>query len=394
MKTYAPLVILMVVFLTVQANAQSVKVDDQFKMSSYLINSIVGADPVTMGDRFIIDSSDDGKERQFPFVYKFGKDIFVSYAEHIDKVVASPTDAMMISRDNGKTWKEKLTKQDFYITSMFKKKGILYGIVYFTYPVSPTTERMIYWTSDDNGKTWSKKEGIVKAPDGKQFKPDGTNRIWGSMLFHRGMKVMKDGSVQGVMYGHFAGDQLYSCVWVKSTDNCTTWQIVSVIATGKPKGETAKAEGYCEPGFAITRDGSILCVMRIGSYLPLYQSRSLDKGLTWSTPVVLPGLKGKSLQSVCPDLLLMKNGVLALTYGRPGTRMAFSADGCGYNWNYAMETYEGETTGYSGIVEQNPGKLLLVSDQGRTGDKALAIWGSFLDVHMKPTATTYTKLKK
>jgi len=347
-----------------------------------------------MVNRFIIDSSDDGKERQFPFVYKFGKNIFVSYSEHIDKVVASPTDAMMISRDNGKTWKEKLTKQDFYITSMFKKKGILYGIVYFTYPVSSTTERMIYWTSDDNGKTWSKKEGIVKAPDGKQFKSDGTNRIWGSMLFHRGMKVMKDGSVQGVMYGHFEGDQLYSCVWVKSTDNCATWQIVSVIATGKPKGESAKAEGYCEPGFAIARDGSILCVMRIGSYLPLYQSRSLDNGLTWSTPVVLPGLKSKSLQSVCPDLLLMKNGVLALTYGRPGTRMAFSADGCGYNWNYAMETYEGETTGYSGIVEQNPGKLLLVSDQGRTGDKALAIWGSFLDVNMKPTDTTDTKLNK
>ena len=349
---------------------------------------------IDIKDHFILDSSDDGKERQFPFIYKFGKNIFVSYCEHIDKVVASPTDAMVISRDNGKSWTEKLRNNDFYISSMFKKAGVLYGIVYFTYPVSSTEERMIYWTSVNNGKTWSKKEGMVKAPDGKHFKPGGMNSIWGSMLFHRGMKVMKDGSIQGVMYGYFDGDPSYSSVWVKSTDNCATWEIVSTIAKGIPEGEPAKAEGYCEPNFAITRDGSILCVMRIGSYLPLYQSRSRDNGLTWSTPVVLPGLSGKSLQSVYPQLLLMKNGVLALTYGRPGTRIAFSTDGCGYNWDYAKETYEGETTGYSGIVESKPGRLLLVSDQGRTGDKALAIWGSFIDVNLKPTSIAGIKTKK
>ncbi|MEO9004968.1 MAG: hypothetical protein ABI288_09535, partial [Ginsengibacter sp.] len=75
------------------------QISNGFKVKAEQIISIAELDKVTMGDRFIIDSSVDGKERQFPFVYKFGKDIFVSYSEHIDEVVASPEDAMMISRD-------------------------------------------------------------------------------------------------------------------------------------------------------------------------------------------------------------------------------------------------------------------------------------------------------
>ena len=254
---------------------------------------------------------------------------------------------------------------------------------------------MIYWTSTNNGKTWSKKEGVVKGPEDKQFSPDGLDGIWGSMLFHRGMKVMKNGSIQGLMYGKFDGEELFSSVWVKSTDNCASWDIVSTIATGKPKAyESIKTEGYPEPSFAITRDGSILCVMRIYSYLPLYQSRSFDNGISWTNPIVLPGLTGTALQSVDPQMLLMENGILVLTYGRPGTRIAFSTDGCGYEWNYSTDTYQGETTGYSGIIESKPGRLLLVSDQGRTGKKALAIWGSFIDVHLTPTTKSTIKLKK
>lgn len=335
---------------------------------------------LSMSSSFQIDISNDGKERQFPFVYKFGNSIFISYSEHHDAVIASPQDAMIISHDNGVTWKNKLRNKDFYMTSMFKKNGTLYGIVYFTYPVSSDKEKMIYWTSKNDGKTWTKHEGVVNAPEGKKFRANGVNRIWGSMLFHRGMQVMKDGSVQGVMYGYFEGDDKYRVVWVKSTDNCATWNIVSTVAYGVPEGDFKKAEGYCEPTFAKTKDGSILCVMRMGSFLPLFQSRSNDNGLTWSKPVELPGLSSDAAQSVDPQLLLMKNGILALTYGRPGDRIALSYDGCGYQWNCSSITREEETTGYTGIVETAPGKLLLIADEGRTGAQQMAIWGSFVHV--------------
>lgn len=333
-----------------------------------------------MAPPFKIDISKDGKERQFPFVYKFRNNIFISYSEHHDAVIASPEDALIISRDNGLTWKKKRTNTDFYFTSMFQKKGTLYGIVYFTYPESPEKEKMIYWTSKDKGDTWTKHEGIVHTLPGKRFTGVKGKSTWGSMLFHRGMQVMKDGSIQGVMYGHFEGDSKYTVVWVKSRDNGANWNMVSIIASGVPEGDYEKAEGFCEPTFAKTKDGSLLCVMRVSSYRPLYQSRSTDKGLTWSAPVKLPGLPDSAMHSVDPQLLLMDNGILALTYGRPGDRVAFSYDGSGYHWNCSTVTRSEETTGYTGIVETGPGKLLLIADQGRTGAKEMAIWGRFIHV--------------
>jgi hypothetical protein len=339
---------------------------------------------INMGKRFKIDVSHNGEDRQFPFVYKFGNNVFISYSEHKDAVIASPVDALMISRDNGKTWKEKQTNKDFYMTSMVEKKGKLYGIVYFTYPVSPHQEKMVYWTSEDDGKTWIQHHGVVNAPNEKQFKPIG-NDTWGSILFHQGMRVMEDGSIQGVMYGHFKGDKKYSVVWVKSTDNCSTWNIMSIIASGVPEGY-ADAQGYCEPTFAKVEDGSILCVMRIDSYKPLFQTRSKDGGATWSKPVMLPGLSQKASQSVDPHLLFMDNGILALSYGRPSDRIAFCSDGSGYKWDKSIISYNGVTTGYTGIVEVEPNKLLLIADQGANwsqGIKEKAIWGRFININIK-----------
>lgn len=338
---------------------------------------------IHLGSRFMIDVAHDNKERQFPFAYKFGKVIFVSYSEHPDAVTDSSAGAIMISRNDGRTWKEKITNPDFGFTSMFKKNNLLYGIDYSTYPISSHQEKMTYWTSNDQGKIWTKHVGVVNAPLGKGFKTKGT---WGSMLFHRGMQVMKDGSIQGPMYGAFQGDKKFSVVWVRSADNCATWNIVSVVASGVPEN-FPKTQGFCEPSFATVKDGSLLCVMRIDSYLPLFQSRSKDGGLTWSKPAELPGLDSSEAESVDPHLLLMNNGILVLSYGRPDTRIAISEDGSGYKWNKSLITYDGVTTGYTGIVEYEPGKLLQIADQGANwskGVKEKAIWGRSISVLLKP----------
>lgn len=334
---------------------------------------------LTMAAPLQIDVSRDGKERQFPFVYRFGNDVFVSYSEHRDAVMASPADAMMISRDNGRSWTKKIIHEDFYITSMVQKGRTLYGVVYFTYPVSATEERMVYWTSKDRGNTWRRHEGRVKVPDSLSLHTGKS--VWGSLLFHRGMEVLPDGTLQGVMYGHLGKEKKYTSVLVRSSDNCKSWHVVSVIAAGVPPDSAyRKAEGYCEPTLARVKDGSLLCVMRVASYLPLFQSRSLDQGRSWTDPVPLPGLGSTEAESVCPQLLLLKTGVLALSYGRPHDRIALSKDGSGRRWDCSTVSYRGETTGYSGIVEIAPGQVLQVSDQGRTGARQMAIWSRVITV--------------
>ena len=43
-------------------------------------------------------------------------------------------------------------------------------------------------------------------------------------------------------------------------------------------------EGFCEAAIQRVADGSLLAVMRTGSYLAMYVARSTDNGVTWTTP--------------------------------------------------------------------------------------------------------------
>lgn len=368
---YLSLLVLIFTVLGCTHTARQSSQSDEWRPDSQQLEKLMSEKDyhcsIQLGNKFFIDIAEKGQHRHFPFAYKFGDNIFVSYSEHDDIIVASPVDALSISRDNGKTWGEKIVNSDFYFTSMFEKDGVLYGITYMTYPISSTQEESVYWTSNDAGRSWSQHYGVVNTSEDLPFTKNGPENggIWGSMEFHRGMEVMEDGSVQGVMYGTFGegADLRASVAWVKSEDNCKTWDIVSVVASGTPPG-FEDTEGYCEPTFAKVKDGTLLCVMRIDGYAPLFQSRSKDGGKTWSEPTQLPGLSPETSYSVDPHLLLTSDKVLLLSYGRPGNKLAFSRDGSGYNWDEYCVTRKEITTGYTGIVEINPGKILLIGDHG------------------------------
>ena len=163
----------------------------------------------------------------------------------------------------------------------------------------------------------------------------------------------RDGKLLAAMQGRFHGDVCERTILVESEDEGRTWGFVSTVAYEHDK----RLDGMCEPVMRQVADGSLVCVLRRGGKLPLAQCRSTDGGRTWSSPELL------TAHGVDPDLLLLSNGVLACTYGRPGLHIMFSEDGCGRAWGYPTEIGSWRSSCYMGIVEQAPGKILLVYDR-------------------------------
>jgi len=260
------------------------------------------------------------------------------------------------TRDKGRTWEE------------------LPASLHEGYPVVVADGRVrsftyILWTRDDGQVYGMRHDWLSGATSWLDAKPftvnipptEGRANQVAGMVVDRSVLREPDGALLATLYGHYAGQPKYNCTLIRSTDDGQTWDYVSTIAYDAD----IPGEGYCEPVMARVADGSLLAVMRTGGGMerkyPMYQSRSLDNGQTWSAPENL------GVYSVDPDLCLMSSGVLACSFGRPTMDIMFSLDGSGHSWTKPTTLFNGSSTCYSGIREVEPGRLLLVYDSNREG---------------------------
>jgi len=357
----------------------------------------IDSDIVAEGDMTTsVTNSPDSPCRQFPFLWQFGDTVIASWSQHTDTYETAPYDAIMVSRDGGKTWGEKQVKQNFYLTSICQLEDeTLFGVNYWTHYVDKRTATVHYWTSDDLGASWTEHEGTIHHETDTSANSGG----WASIVFHRGMRQLPNGTLQGLGYGHYVGDKTYRCVVIESADGGKNWYVTGTVASDAPLDENGTeisgVEGFCEPVMAECADGSLLCMMRIGSNKPLYQSRSYDGGATWTTPEMLPGIKTLSESySVDPDLCLMDNGVLVLTTGRPNAKMLVSLDGSGYLWQENSTPLYTGSTGYTGVRQVGKDRLLVIGDmgsawQGVAAGATYGIWGRFVNVERRTSYAPY-----
>lgn len=163
------------------------------------------------------------------------------------------------------------------------------------------------WNDADGGMTmvvWSRK--AVKLPDGR----NNTER-WSHLL--------------------------------RSTDEGRTWKYFSTVGPGG------------EPAIVRLSPTEQTAVIRGDRNARMKQMFSTDAGKTWSKPVEL------EVGRVLPDLVLMSNGVLACSYGRPASCIMFSLDG-GKTWPSHHVISDKVGFNYTSIREISPGRLLYIHD--------------------------------
>ena len=279
-------------------------------------------------------------------------------------------------------------------SSLRLKNGTALWLGYFTDATAdPRTASVGVGRSNDGGANFTWTTGNVRFPENVMPWKNTAH-----MSFSRSILELDDNSLLATMYGQFVGDPKYRSVLVRSVDGGTNWDYYSTIACNP----NVAGEGYCEPVMQRTPDGSLLAVMRTGPGLTMQCARSTDDGRTWSAPAAMP----EAAKSVEPDLCLMSNGVLAMSYGRPGDQIMFSLDGNGADWTapttiyddtqYRQDHQERATTyGYTSIKEVSPGRLLYVFDSDPDGINAGStsyIQGVYIDVVRLPEPSARTLL--
>jgi hypothetical protein len=345
-------------------------------------------------ESFIVEKAEGERLCAFPAAAAFpikveGRSLtrlFVYFSQTIDDANVPPSVGLRMSDDLGVSWPHYQSHKWFPISLVKLSDGTIGGPSFVTEMIGNeiSHEQRIRWVaSPDHGETWATTEGKLLTPVPMKCVVAGSGR--GGFAFTWVLN-MGNGTLGAALYGCYATDTKYRTVWAHSVDGGVNWSIVSTIAYDPAIGP----EGYCEPTVARVADGSLLCIMRIGSNKPLYQSRSIDEGQTWSEPEVIPGPAPELTYSVLPALRSLPDGKLVLSYGRPDTRMLLSADGSGRNWTSFVTTYDGITTGYTGIAVADENRIFLTGDSGANWHfnfssgfptpNPFTIWGKWVDI--------------
>ncbi len=265
------------------------------------------------------------------------------------------------STDGGRTWQG--ATGSFGAGAAELRDGRVLGL---DYRCLPEEDRQGWYEvtrslSTDGGRSFQKTQARVHVPEAKAAMGHAFHP---GPLFMRSIVQRDDGSLVGLFAGWFKSDTAlcpygrgrpYSRTYVcDSDDDGLSWQYLTTIGY-----DQIGSEGYNEGSMQRLPDGRLLAVMRTGNERdpgcqdnPIMWSESRDEGRSWSPPC-RTGLEG-----AYPSLAVLSDGQVAMSYGRPGAMIAFSADG-GRTWTDLTAVDATPYSGYTDVVEIGPGQLLV-----------------------------------
>lgn len=346
----------------------------------------------------------------------------------------------VISRDNGKTWKDFSFPDgnngvDIEGGAIQLRNGTILALETYVTPGKNPDQGagLLYYSKDD----WHTLQGPIditfNIPDAEFYNStDDGGRPHNAMRLHRRILELPDGDLLTTIYGWMKGDDVPSgytptmkktrVMLFRSKDKGRNWDYVSTIAVDPKVG----TEGFDEPVIAgISKGkhkGRIICLMRTGR--ELYETISEDGGKTWTKPAprifagrdvyATDGWKemfkdtkrnGQLIINnpneiigavVDPDLLELRSGILVAAFGiriparacfqnptHPwnGNYIAFSTDG-GDNWSNVIQLTSGiMTTHYMAVEEmKKDNNIFVVYDFGKWGQKERYTYGRTITI--------------
>lgn len=283
------------------------------------------------------------------------------------------------SKDNGQTW-SKTSAWPSYAPYQFPSGEIIEMSARLWQMESHQGRySSALFRSTDDGHTFKKEKVLLfRIPELAKL---GKHPQRYANITHPIVKL-RDESFLVSAHGKFENDIKERVFVIRSTNRGKTWNYLSTVAFDLTKNGI-RPLGFDEPNLLILPNDDILCFMRSGSRRgeSLYMSRSRDNGQTWSHADPIADL------GVYPTACLMKNGIIAVVYGRPGDWLTFSLD-WGETWinhfcfNKGPEPYD--CGNYDWVEEIEPDKLLVIYSRTDPNNCMIsAIMGTYFTVKPK-----------
>jgi hypothetical protein len=269
-----------------------------------------------------------------PYLYDLGKGVLILSVAQGPDALMEPY-GVLRSVDAGKTW---MPVKDLQFKTFAPQPHVrladssILGVSRWNAKYEPGTYIGMSYRYDAQAERFTMFENLIRVPTDS-----------GPIIaFDRDIFDLGQGEIMAAVYTGIRKGVLRSYL-MKSSDAGATWNHFSTIGDGP------------EPSIIRFSDTEMMAILRTLSFGPLLQTWSHDGGKTWS--------KLTSLEegSVAPDMVLMSNGVLACSYGRPGSNLMFSTDQ-GKTWKHHTVITDSGGFTYTAIREVSPGRLLYIHD--------------------------------
>lgn len=334
-------------------------------------------------------ATDDGPVRK----------VMVGVNLHVDDANADSSRIYFTSTDAGQTWQRLPATAPSVVPRIQLRDGTLMGFGYYSYivPDSGDLKTTITWSrSTDNGETYETGEGVLTSDRPFKLWPTKDPDVWRTISIHDRAWEDSDGTICQPAYGRFGDDATHTSVLLVTSDRGMTWSIRSTIAYAPDLLDEPFATGYegqGEPNVVRLDDGSLLAVMRTGSWRPICFTRSDDNGHTWSEVEMLKAGAGDHtsiVPGVNPKIRILPNGCLVLMTGRDLVRLYISPDGRGETWlEPAILSDGGFESGNGGLEVLSHNRVVVIGDKRNNNrpkdpDVPYHIWSRVVTVNRRP----------